>query len=244
MIRSDHEACKPNSIARVSGGLRYGLVQACHNRLPRRKPEINVDIEQNRGYGFGTTFLENVMFDRCEQAMNHALQFAYNAHLGKFRKNGRVPYIIHPLEVMKQLSRWGITDTDIQQAALLHDVVEDTDYTYQNIEDEFGFVVAEIVKQLTFVYEGDGTDKKEKKQEYIASFQTKSVPALLIKAADRLCNTIDFMPDRYAKKYLHMGKPVFDAIIDRKKEIDKFVFCAIMYDYNGLRHRLAETLPS
>ena len=85
-----------------------------------------------------------------------AFVFAYDAHDGQYRKNNKNKYISHPIMVYKILM--GVTeDTTILAAALLHDVLEDTKLTYEELKSEFGHKIAYTVKQVTKDKKGDFT---------------------------------------------------------------------------------------
>lgn len=76
------------------------------------------------------------------------IQFATLAHHGQVRKYSGVPYITHPLAVAQILEDFGQPELLIQ-VAILHDVIEDTDYTYHDVEAHFGKVVADMVDALS-----------------------------------------------------------------------------------------------
>ncbi len=127
-----------------------------------------------------------------------AFEFANNAHAGVKRKSGE-PYIIHPLAVAKIVTEEiGLSATAII-SALLHDVVEDTDYTLEDIENMFGERIATIVDGLTKLNE-EFTSQTDSKQatNFRKMLMTLSddVRVILIKLADRLHNmrTLDSMP--------------------------------------------------
>jgi GTP diphosphokinase / guanosine-3',5'-bis(diphosphate) 3'-diphosphatase len=133
-----------------------------------------------------------------------AFEFANNAHAGVKRKSGE-PYIIHPLAVAKiVIEEIGLSATSIM-AALLHDVVEDTDYTLEDISNLFGEKVASIVDGLTKLTE-EFTPQHDSKQanNFRKMLMTLSddVRVILIKLADRLHNmrTLDSMaPNKQLK---------------------------------------------
>lgn len=80
--------------------------------------------------------------------INGALEFAINAHMNQLRKGSNLPYILHPMEAATIVS--SITfDPAVIAAALLHDVVEDTGVTIDDIEAQFGSRVAELVSAET-----------------------------------------------------------------------------------------------
>lgn len=126
-----------------------------------------------------------------------AFNLAVNLHNGQFRKSGE-PYIIHPIAVSKILAEFGM-DKETIIAGLLHDAVEDTEYTEEELENEFGKDVALLVDGVTKL--GNiKYDSKEKMQAenfrkmFLA--MSKDIRVLIIKLADRLHNmrTIEFMP--------------------------------------------------
>jgi len=126
-----------------------------------------------------------------------AFEFANNAHTGVKRKSGE-PYIIHPIAVAKiVVEEIGLSATSII-AALLHDVVEDTDYTLEDISNLFGEKVAQIVDGLTKL-RGEFNAQHDSKQAHnfrkMLMTLSDDVRVILIKLADRLHNmrTLDSM---------------------------------------------------
>lgn len=119
------------------------------------------------------------------RAYNYALQY----HGAQKRKSGE-PYIIHPLNVANILAGLGM-DTTTVCAALLHDVIEDTEATRQDLIKEFGTEVTEIVDGVTKLQKLQYTDKEEQQVEnYRKMFLAmgKDIRVILIKLADRLHN--------------------------------------------------------
>ena len=118
--------------------------------------------------------------------LERAIEFAVKCHAGQYRKHAidgqRLPYIVHAIEVMRTIWGWGVTDPTIMTAAVLHDVLEESEITARQLEKEFGGEVAQLVTDLTHdPQDGD-------KHEYLKRFATASVPALVVKLADRYCN--------------------------------------------------------
>jgi len=118
--------------------------------------------------------------------IERAIALAVRCHAGQYRKHAiggqRLPYIVHPIEVMKTVWGWGVTDPIIMTAAVLHDILEDTDVTSRQLAKEFGEEVAQLVEELTHDPQDGG------KSEYLKRFSAASVSALVIKLADRYCN--------------------------------------------------------
>ena len=123
------------------------------------------------------------------EKVNQAYLLAYKAHDGVIRKSGEA-YIYHPIAVAYTLAELHM-DVDTVCAALLHDVIEDTDYTKNCITDRFGEVVADLVDGVTKLAGGQFTTRDE---AAAASFQkmmaamTHDYRVVLIKLADRLHN--------------------------------------------------------
>ncbi|MDR1739540.1 MAG: RelA/SpoT family protein [Bacteroidales bacterium] len=132
---------------------------------------------------------------RIEKAFNLAVK----AHANMRRKSGE-PYIYHPLEVARiVVADIGLGPTSVI-CALIHDVVEDTDYTLQDIEDMFGQMVARIVDGLTKIDDGafeatEDTSMQVENFRKILLTLSDDVRVILIKLADRLHNmrTLDSM---------------------------------------------------
>jgi guanosine-3',5'-bis(diphosphate) 3'-pyrophosphohydrolase len=126
---------------------------------------------------------------------------AEKAHSTQFRKSGE-PYITHPLAVAKILADLGIGATTIA-AALLHDTVEDTEYTLDFVRRDFGQEVAMLVDGVTKLDKlkfGDNTQAETVRKMVVA--MSKDIRVLVIKLADRLHNarTWKFVPEESAKR--------------------------------------------
>ena len=134
--------------------------------------------------------------------IRQAFEFAREAHAGQLRKSG-APYIIHPVAVARIVAEELQLGPNPVIAAFLHDVVEDTDFTIDDVKARFGSDVAYLVRVVT----------KQKKKQYETSKQVDNfkqmleslhydIRAILIKLADRLHNmrTLDSMrPDKQMK---------------------------------------------
>ena len=129
--------------------------------------------------------------------MNRILQAAHFAaikHSQHRRKNvDATPYINHPIEVAEHLSRiGGITDEDVLVAALLHDTIEDTETTREEIMEIFGPRVAGFVVECT---DNKSLEKPERKRLQILTAPHKSNEAKMIKIADKTCNLASILMD-------------------------------------------------
>lgn len=124
------------------------------------------------------------------EIIERAFRFAKKAHGGIRRRSGE-PYILHPIAVAKIASQEiGLGSTSIC-AALLHDVVEDTDYTVEDIEQQFGKKIAELVSGLTKISGGIFGDKASAQAENFRKLlltMSRDIRVVLIKMADRLHN--------------------------------------------------------
>lgn len=124
------------------------------------------------------------------EIITKAFNFARQAHKGVKRRSGE-PYIMHPIAVAMIVCREiGLGSTSIC-AALLHDVVEDTDYTVEDIENIFGAKIAQIVDGLTKISGGIFGDKASAQAENFKKLlltMSNDIRVILIKIADRLHN--------------------------------------------------------
>jgi (p)ppGpp synthase/HD superfamily hydrolase len=121
-------------------------------------------------------------------AVARAVEFAVRYHGDQTRPTG-APYAEHLLEALEVLVRGaGVTDPDILQAAVLHDVVEDTPCTIADVRREFGGRVAEMVDWVTKPDPAEGVDRTAAKAAYLTRLQDAPDDAILVKLADRVSN--------------------------------------------------------
>jgi len=152
-----------------------------------------------------------------------ALEFAIKHHKGQYRKISNFPYIWHPISVAKNVQENKISKNIqlLMTAALLHDLVEDTNVTLEIIAKEFGFKVASIVEELS-------SDKEKIKEvgktEYLKDKMTKmSSYALVIKLSDRLDNIKDLSdakPD-FKEKYTKETSEILTHLYQNRTKLSQ-----------------------
>lgn len=161
-----------------------------------------------------------------------AKYFAINAHLGQIRKNEPdKPMIMHPLSVGMLLESYGYDDY-VVTAGYLHDVVEDTNYSIEDIEENFGSRVASLVKGAS---EPDKSlSWEERKKHTIEETKTLPLENKLVICADKINNLEDLMI-----KFQKNGKRDFSAF-KRGEDKQKWYYTNV---YNSLIYNEDENLP-
>ena len=137
------------------------------------------------------------------QRLFRAFTYADNAHAGQLRKDGS-PYITHPLAVAEIVAELEL-DTDSIIAALLHDCIEDTGATHEEIAKLFGPTVADLVEGVTKLTRVQYTSKEEEQMENLRKMlmaMAKDIRVILIKICDRLHNmrTMEYQSARKQKE--------------------------------------------
>ena len=145
------------------------------------------------------------------EIIEKAFKFACEAHKGIRRRSGE-PYILHPIAVATIVSQEiGLGSTSIC-AALLHDVVEDTDYTVEDLEAQFGKKIAHIVEGLTKISGGIFGDKASIQAENFRKLlltMSNDIRVVLIKMADRLHNMRTLGSMLPSKQYKIAGETLY-----------------------------------
>lgn len=180
-----------------------------------------------------------------------AYTFAAEKHKNQKRKSGE-SYIIHPLHVAYILASWGL-DTQTICAALLHDVVEDTNATYEDIEKKFDEEVASLVEGVTKLSNLFKTVEEKKTKNYKKMFiaMEKNIRVIILKLADRLHNvrTLKYLRrDRQiaiAEETLELYAPIANKLgmNDLKKDLEDGAF-KYLYPrwYRIIREELKEKI--
>lgn len=163
--------------------------------------------------------------DREQKILHRTVRFATKKHDGQFRKEGGLPYIVHPMAVLSQIAEWEVPTLVTWLVAITHDVMEDCGVSQDELEKVIGKEGAAIVRELSFFpVLLDLVPKHIQKQEYMKSFMTSSVHALVVKCADRCCNTHDWVVsvNSYVTEYWKKADPLFSVFTTRRAEIVEF----------------------
>ena len=147
-----------------------------------------------------------------------AFKLADQAHAGQKRKSGE-DYIIHPVAVASILAKYRM-DTETICAALLHDVIEDTDTTHEDVASMFNPKVADLVEGVTKIGKIDYQSKEESQAEYIRKMvmaMSKDIRVILIKLVDRLHNmrTLEYMTKEKQREKARETLDIYAPIANR-----------------------------
>ena len=155
-----------------------------------------------------------------------AKKFAQEKHKNQKRKDGVTPYSDHLEGVVNRLKNLGVTDKDVLCAAWLHDIIEDTDVTFDQINERFGREVAVIVLSLS---KDQNILKKDREIQYISQLKDASFQTKIIKLCDISANLKDLanasisktQKNKQIKKILHYLRIIKNDIIENKSEYPK-----------------------
>lgn len=177
------------------------------------------------------------MINNNELITNKALEFAREKHKGQMRKNNTpVEYITHPINVANLVKKYANNAENIDNlvsAAYLHDTLEDTNTTYEELICNFGNLISNLVKELT---NNDVLKKEMGKTKYLSMKMTSmSEDALIIKLCDRLDNVSSLYDtnkafiDKYLRETISINRNLntihLNIINDINKEVNNVIKC-------------------
>ncbi len=142
--------------------------------------------------------------------LHEAIKFATIKHNGQVRKGTAIPYIVHPVEVMQILLTYGASE-NVVVAGVLHDTLEDTDTTIDEIKQKFGENVAQLVASES---EDKSKTWEERKQATIDALKNATLDVKLVCLADKLSNLRSIYSD-----YQLVGDKLWDRFNRSKKQI-------------------------
>ncbi len=181
-----------------------------------------------------------------------AYEYISEKHKGQKRKSGE-PYIVHPLNVAKILADMNLDSTTVI-AGLLHDVLEDTDATYEEIKELFGKEVADIVEGVTKIGKFKFRNLEEAQAENFRKLiiaTAKDVRVIIVKLVDRLHNmrTLHYLPRekriRIAKETLQIYAPIAHRLgmWEIKRELEDLAFKHLFpAEYEKVKNFVSQSL--
>ncbi|MCP4049965.1 MAG: bifunctional (p)ppGpp synthetase/guanosine-3',5'-bis(diphosphate) 3'-pyrophosphohydrolase [bacterium] len=183
--------------------------------------------------------LKNYLHNDSIKNIEEAYSFAFQAHKGQYRCS-KDPYICHPVEVAAILAKLQ-QDPDSITAALLHDTLEDTAVTYEQISEKFGENIALLVDGVTKLGKIKFFSKKEELAENFRKMfiaMAKDLRVIIIKLADRLHNmrTLQYLPESRRRKFSEETRDIFSPLAHRlgmwtlKWELEDLVFYHLQYN--------------
>lgn len=181
--------------------------------------------------------------------IRRAFDYAESRHQDQYRKSGE-PYITHPRDVAITLAEYEV-DPNTIISGLLHDILEDTDTTYEEIKLEFGEEIADIVEGLTKLkqlqYQNSKVQQQAKNHQKMVLAMAKDIRVILVKLADRLNNmrTLSFLNDERQTRISRETLDIFVPIAHRlgmyrlKAELEDLAFKYLYpYDYQDIAKKL------
>ncbi|MBY8984173.1 MAG: bifunctional (p)ppGpp synthetase/guanosine-3',5'-bis(diphosphate) 3'-pyrophosphohydrolase [Candidatus Lokiarchaeota archaeon] len=150
-----------------------------------------------------------------------AINFAFAKYRYLTRQSTKIPYVIHPIRITTILRAVGFNEfdhADLMIAALFHDLLEDTDISLKEIEDQFGKRVGEIIFELTIPKGVIGLEK----DKWLEKFENKSKEAKIIKIADRIDNLMDMKDiwdEKKQRSYTNQARIILKSCRDANEQL-------------------------
>jgi hypothetical protein len=166
-----------------------GVLKGVRRKKPWGSPPPETELDEGDPLARFKTQLTSYLPPKEVEAITRAYDYSAQAHVGQLRISGE-PYISHPLAVADTLARWRL-DPNAVMAALLHDVMEDTTCTKEDIAERFGKTTAELVDGVSKLDRLEGQTYEEAQAENFRKMllaMARDVRVILIKLADRRHN--------------------------------------------------------
>ena len=159
--------------------------------------------------------------------LDRAIRFAVDAHSGVERRGKGFPYIVHPMEAMS-IAATMTADQEILAAAALHDVVEDTEVTLDDIRSQFGDRVALLVDTESDRFE-DGMDWLSRKEESLRRLKEASRDEKIVAMGDKLSNM-----RAIARDYTSEGEIFWDRFRVKDKSVHGWRYHALLDAFSDM----------
>lgn len=170
------------------------------------------------------------------ELVDKAIIYATNAHKNTERREKQLPYIIHPLEVLAICATL-TNDKEILAASVLHDTLEDTYVTYEDLKKEFGIRIATIVyNESDNTLDGYSKDNLWKENKELAIKRLKNLPleCKMVALSDKLSNMRAINMD-----YLDIGDEVWNRFHETDKHLHKWRFYQLLECFKELEKTFA-----
>jgi (p)ppGpp synthase/HD superfamily hydrolase len=164
--------------------------------------------------------------ENTSDIVSNAKKFAQEKHKNQKRKDGITLHFDHLEGVVNRLKNLGVTDKEVLCAAWLHDIIEDTDITFDQINERFGREIAVIVLSLS---KDQNISKKDRETQYINQLKDASIQAKIIKLCDISANLKDLanapisktQKNKQIKKILYYLRIIKNDISESKTKYPK-----------------------
>jgi len=162
------------------------------------------------------------MKDKMDTSLlDRAILFAVQAHAGTPRRGKGFPYIVHPMEALAIVATM-TDDQELLAAAVLHDVVEDTDITLDELRSQFGERVADLVDTESDRF-GEGKDWRTRKEESLKRLREASREGKIVAMGDKLSNM-----RAIARDFTTKGEVFWDLFHIKEKSVHAWRYHALL----------------